>query len=103
MEILLETSGDPFTGIRSPASSFPVQLLADQLFINRSEVMEKKQSLHNTETGDAWQYQRQDCNQISGHRNQHLNTEGTKPSLNTCFDCVLMMEHGRLYLGMAVH
>lgn len=33
------------TGIRSPALSFPAQLLADQLFISQSEL--KENNLHN--------------------------------------------------------
>lgn len=30
----------------------------------------------------AWQCQHLDCNQISGHSNQHLNTQCTKPTPN---------------------
>lgn len=38
--------------------------------------------LHNIETGDVWLCQHLECNQISGHRNQHKNTQHTKSSPN---------------------
>jgi hypothetical protein len=64
---------DPLTGLRSPTSFSPPQLLADQLFTNQSKVTEnnfyttlKQKMLDNTNRGD--------CSLISGHSNRHLHT-----------------------------
>jgi hypothetical protein len=43
-----------------------------------------KQFLHNIEIRDACPCQHLDCEQMPVHRNQHLNTQCTRPTSNSC-------------------
>lgn len=82
---LLQTPSmwDPSLRVKSCLNS-SAQQLADQLFSNQSEVKEnnfyttlRQEMLANANV----------CNQISGHRSQHLNRQCTKPSPKGCYVC----------------
>lgn len=75
MVILLLLS--PEIGSPAFSSSLPSHSLS-QLFIDQSEMT--KQFLHDIETRDAWPCHGPHCRQMSGHRNQHLNTPCTRPT-----------------------
>ena len=77
---LLLTPPPPLAGRKSIPMLSLVQSLADQLTLLTNQGISGEQCLYNFETGDSYT---KDCNQIWGHRNQHLNntriifTQGT--------------------------
>lgn len=76
--------------------SSPAQLLADQNFINQSSVMES--NLHTSLIEEIlqwlWQFQHLVCKQISGHKHQHFNRQGTKiPSNISLTKNMCMCQH----------
>jgi hypothetical protein len=62
----------PLAGQKPNPILFPAQSLADQPALLANQGITGEQCLHNTETRDS---QNEDCNQIWGHRNQHLITQ----------------------------